>query len=58
MEYLELQTRANLIVDKVNAYEAQLSKQTVNESEILTQHKYADLFSLRPVLKISSSGKH
>ena len=52
MDYLELQTRANLIVDKVNAYEAQLSKQSVNESEILSQHKYADLFSLRPVLKL------
>lgn len=52
MDYLELQTRANLIVEKVNAYEAQLSKQTVDENEILSQHKYADLYSLRPVLKL------
>lgn len=52
MNLLELQTRANLIVDKVNAYEAQLASISINEADMLAQHKYADLFCLRPVLKL------
>lgn len=52
MNLLELQTRANLIVEKVNAYEAQLSEVSINETETLAEHKYADLFCLRPVLKL------
>lgn len=52
MNLLELQTRANLIVEKVNAYEAKLSETSINETEILAEHKYADLFCLRPVLKL------
>lgn len=52
MNLLELQTRANLIVEKVNAYEAALSETSIVESEALAEHKYADLFCLRPVLKL------
>ena len=52
MNLLELQTRANLIVEKVNTYEAQLSETSINETETLAEHKYADLFCLRPVLKL------
>lgn len=52
MNLLELQTRANLIVEKVNAYEAKLSETSINETEVLAEHKYADLFCLRPVLKL------
>lgn len=52
MNYLELQQRANLLVDKVNQYEASLTETTFNETEILNQHLYADIFSLRPVLKM------
>lgn len=52
MNLLELQTRANLIVEKVNAYEAQLSETSINETETLAEHKYVDLFCLRPVLKL------
>lgn len=52
MNLLELQTRANLIVDKVNAYEAQLTSTSINEADVLAQHKYADLFCLKPVLKL------
>lgn len=52
MDLLELQTRANLIVEKVNAYEAKLSETSINETETLAEHKYADLFCLRPVLKL------
>lgn len=52
MNLLELQNRANLIVEKVNAYEAQLSETSINETETLAEHKYADLFCLRPLLKL------
>lgn len=52
MNLLELQTRANLVVEKVNAYEAKLSETSINETEVLAEHKYADLFCLRPVLKL------
>lgn len=52
MNYLELQQRANLLVDKVNAYEESLVGQEIDETQILNEHKYADIFSLRPVLKL------
>lgn len=52
MNLLELQTRANLIVDKVNAYEANLPEESINENDTLNQHLYADLFCLRPVLNL------
>ena len=52
MNYLELQQRANLLVDKVNQYEASLTETTLDETAILNQHLYADIYSLRPVLKM------
>lgn len=52
MNYLELQQRANLLVDKVNTYEESLVGQEIDETQILNEHKYADIFSLRPVLKL------
>lgn len=52
MNYLELQQRANLLVDKVNAYEESLVGQEIDETQILNEHKYVDIFSLRPVLKL------
>lgn len=52
MNYLELQQRANILVNKVNEYESNLTGQTINESEILDQHLYADIYSLRPVMKM------
>lgn len=52
MNYLELQQRANILVNKVNEYESNLTGQTIDESEILEQHLYADIFSLRPVMKM------
>lgn len=52
MNYLELQQRANVLVTKVNEYENNLTGVTINETETLDQHLYADLFCLRPVLKL------
>lgn len=52
MNYLELQQRANLLVDKVNTYEESLVGQEIDETQILNEHKYVDIFSLRPVLKL------
>lgn len=52
MNLFELQTRANLLVDKVNAYEQSLTKENINEDETLAQQKYLDIYSLRPVLKL------
>lgn len=52
MNYLELQQRANILVDKVNAYEESLVGQEIDETQILNEHKYVDIFSLRPVLKL------
>lgn len=52
MDYLELQRRANVLVNKVNAYETSLKEETVNEEELLAQHKYADIHCLRPVMKL------
>lgn len=52
MDMLELQQRANILVEKVNQYEASLEGTTWDENEILNQHRYADLFCLRPVIKL------
>ena len=52
MNYLELQQRANILVQKVNEYESSLTGQTIDENTILEQHQYADIYSLRPVLKM------
>lgn len=52
MNLLELQTRANLLVDKVNAYEASLTGTEIDETDTLNQHIYADLYCLRPVMKL------
>lgn len=52
MNLFELQQRANTLVNKVNEYEEGLTGASINESDILNQHKYADIFSLRPVIKL------
>ena len=52
MNYLELQTRANLIVDKVNLYEESLTKEKRLESDLLNMHKYCDTFCIRPLIKL------
>lgn len=51
MDYLELQRRANVLVNKVNEFEANLQGTEANESEILDQHIYADTACLSPVLR-------
>lgn len=51
MNLFELQQRANKIVENVNNYEASLTGSSANEKDLLDQHKYVDLFSLRPVFK-------
>lgn len=51
MDYLELQRRANVLVDKVNEFEANLTGTEANENEVLDQHKYADTACLSPVLR-------
>lgn len=52
MDYLELQQRANQIVSKVNNYEAGLAKYEITEADILAEHKYADLYTLRAVMNL------
>lgn len=52
MDLLELQQRANVLVDKVNQYEASLVGQEVDENDILNEHTYVDLHSLRPAMKL------
>jgi hypothetical protein len=52
MNLLELQQRANILVDKVNQYEASLTGTELDENQVLNQHTYADIFCLRPVLKL------
>lgn len=52
MNLLELQQRANELVKKVNQYEAGLEGQSANEQSLLDQHIYADLYCLRPVMKL------
>lgn len=52
MNLLELQQRANILVDKVNQYEASLTGSELDENQVLNQHTYVDIFCLRPVLKL------
>lgn len=50
MNLFELQTRANALVAKVNAYEDTIEDMTLDENEIIDQHLYADIFCLRTVM--------
>lgn len=52
MNLLELQQRANILVNKVNQYEASLTGTELDENQVLNQHLYVDIFSIRPVLKL------
>lgn len=52
MNLFELQQRANILVQKVNEYEASLTGTTIDEEDTLNQHTYADLYCLRPVMKL------
>lgn len=52
MDLLELQKRANILVEKVNTYEASLTEENINEEEVLAQQKFADIYSMRPILKL------
>lgn len=52
MNLFELQQRANILVQKVNEYEAGLTGTTIDEEDTLNQHTYADLYCLRPVMKL------
>lgn len=49
MNYLELQIRVNKIVEQVNNYEATLPAEVKDEQELLSLHKYVDLYSLRGI---------
>ena len=49
MNMQELQDRANIIVQRVNNYEAALEKEQGNETELLSEHKYCDIHCLRAV---------
>ena len=50
MNLLELQTRANALVQKVNEYEETIAGIELDEDDILNDHTYVDLFSLRMVM--------
>lgn len=52
MNLFELQQRANILVQKVNEYEASLTGTTIDEEDTLNKHTYADLYCLRPVMKL------
>lgn len=52
MNLLELQQRANVLVDKVNQYEESLTGLELDENQVINEHKYVDIFCLRPVLKL------
>lgn len=52
MDLFELQQRANVLVDKVNKYEASLVGTEASETDLINQSKYVDIFSLRPVMKL------
>ena len=49
MNYQELQDRANIIVQRVNDYEASLPEETVDEETALNEHTYCDIHCLRAV---------
>ena len=50
MNLLELQTRANALVQKVNEYEEAIAGVELDENTILNEHTYVDLFSLRMIM--------
>ena len=50
MNLLELQTRANALVQKVNEYEETIAGVELDENTILNEHTYVDLFSLRMIM--------
>lgn len=52
MDLLELQQRANVLVDKVNQYEESLVGLELDENQVINEHTYVDIFCLRPVLKL------
>lgn len=52
MDLLELQQRANILVDKVNQYEENLTGLELDENQVINEHTYVDIFCLRPVLKL------
>lgn len=52
MNLLELQQRANILVNKVNQYEASLTGFELDENQVINEHTYADIFCLKPVLKL------
>ena len=52
MDLLELQQRANVLVDKVNQYEESLTGLELDENQVINEHTYVDIFCLRPVLKL------
>lgn len=52
MDLLELQQRANVLVDKVNQYEENLTGLELDENQMINEHTYVDIFCLRPVLKL------
>lgn len=52
MDLLELQQRANVLVDKVNQYEENLTGLELDENQVINEHTYVDIFCLRPVLKL------
>ena len=49
MNYIELQTRVNKIVEQVNSYEAALPADIRDEQELISLHKYVDTDSLKAV---------
>ena len=52
MDLLELQQRANILVEKVNEFEANLAGTEIDESTVIDEHVYADLHCLRAVIKL------
>lgn len=52
MDIYTLQQRANALVDKVNIYEESLTGIELDETELLNNHTYADLYCFRPVMNL------
>lgn len=52
MDLLELQQRANVLVDKVNEYEDGLAKFVITEDDYINQHIYCDVYCLRAVMQL------
>lgn len=51
MNLYELQERANILVEKVNSYEASIPDEQGDETTLISQHKFADIFCLRAVMQ-------